>query len=86
MNVRPSTWSHCRSCGARIYWVVTEGGAAMPVDADPVPGGNVVIRRHGIRYVGHVLRRDESPPPGVERRMPHHATCPDGAAWKGAHR
>lgn len=28
-------YSHCKRCGAKIFWVVTESGKNMPVDYDP---------------------------------------------------
>lgn len=60
----------CRSCGARIYWVVTDAGRRMPVDCDaegttrpfvPVPG-------------------DGEPQDG--RGVSHFATCPQAAAHR----
>lgn len=35
--------SACRSCGADIVWAVTAAGKRMPVDAEPVPEGNVAL-------------------------------------------
>lgn len=36
--------SRCRSCGAPIVWAVTEAHRRrMPVDAEPVDGGNVLL-------------------------------------------
>lgn len=38
----------CRHCGARIRWVVTaKRGKPMPLDAEPSPEGNVVLRADG---------------------------------------
>lgn len=36
-------------CRARVVWAVTERGAKTMVDADPAPGGNILL-------VGTVLR------------------------------
>ena len=33
----------CKSCPAQVIWAVTERGKAMPVDAEPGPGGNVQL-------------------------------------------
>jgi hypothetical protein len=33
----------CRSCKAPVTWVRTEGGNSMPVDAEPVDSGNIVL-------------------------------------------
>lgn len=35
--------ARCSTCGAEIVWCRTERGKAMPVDADPVPDGNIEI-------------------------------------------
>jgi hypothetical protein len=35
--------STCRSCGAAIVWAQTAVGKRMPVDAEPVDGGNLVL-------------------------------------------
>jgi len=43
--------ARCKSCGAAIRWAQTENGRAIPLDADPVAGGNIelttVTNRHG---------------------------------------
>ena len=74
----------CSTCGAPIRWAHTVNGKAMPVDAEPVPDGNVV-------YTGRPVTNDqcrtapgvrvESQPPmfddGEPRYTSHFATCPD---------
>lgn len=35
----------CRSCGAQIIWAVTASGSKMPVDAEPVENGNLILRK-----------------------------------------
>jgi hypothetical protein len=71
----------CRSCGARIRWAVTAKGKRMPVDADPADGGNVELVEQGgdLRAVVHA----QPPLDAGPLHWPHHATCPDGASWKG---
>lgn len=45
----------CRSCQARIFWAKSaKSGAAMPIDADPIEGGNIRI----INGEAHVLSGD----------------------------
>ena len=60
----------CRSCGADVRLVRTAGGKTMPIDATPVPDGNVVLRR-GIATV------TTSPPPGEDTYVSHFTTCPN---------
>lgn len=74
----------CRTCKAVVVWVTTEKGEAMPVDADPVRGGNIRLEGSAARptavYVQPLLETDE------QRAAPHYvshfATCPDKAAWR----
>ncbi len=74
----------CKSCGAPIFWARTEAGRAMPVDAEPVADGRVILSdRHGT-VIARVLRRDEEPPPGAILRRPHHSTCPHRDDWHNA--
>lgn len=75
---------HCKSCGGPIYWGRTEAGRSMPVDAEPVPDGNVLLSdRHGT-VVARVLRRGEEPPVGAKLRRAHHSTCPHADDWRAA--
>ena len=33
----------CRSCKSPVLWVVTSAGESMPLDPDPVDGGNIIL-------------------------------------------
>ena len=67
----------CRSCQAPVKWVTTEAGRAMPLDAEPDPGGNVEI------VAGNQARvHRQTPMVGGPFYMPHHATCPQGREWR----
>jgi hypothetical protein len=80
--------SVCRSCGAPIEWAVTENRRRMPVDAEPVVDGNILLEHRG--YVGdppiaRIVDADEradlqrlSPEPLV-LFVSHFATCPNAA-------
>jgi hypothetical protein len=70
--------SQCRSCSAEIRWVFTAMGGRIPLDAEPVADGNIVLRGH----TAHVIKADTVVPPGEPRYMPHHATCPDAKRWR----
>lgn len=70
--------SQCRSCSAPIIWIKTSAtGKPMPLDRDPVPDGNVVIR-DGLAVV---LTAEESPDT-TRRFLSHFSTCPDGKAHR----
>lgn len=69
--------STCRVCPAEILWAETVNGRAIPVDADPVEGGNVRITpRRGAAPLAEVLGplERELEPAGT-LHYPHHATC-----------
>ena len=59
--------AECRSCGVAILWVRTQRGHLMPVDREPVRGGNLHIERGIAQVVA---------PSGALRHVSHYATCP----------
>lgn len=74
----------CRSCGASIVWATTHKGRPMPVDADPVEGGNVRLRRDGEKVIAEypgkehpALFEDDAP-----RYVSHFSTCPEAEEWR----
>ena len=72
--------SACRSCGAAVRWEVTAGGRRMPLDAEPVPDGNVVVvdgQARVLTSAGAELLTLDTP-----RFVSHFATCPQSGAWR----
>ena len=68
--------SSCSSCGAPIVWAVTPSGHRMPLDADPVPAGNLV-------FDGELARHAElDDDPAGARWVSHFATCPESDQWR----
>ncbi len=67
--------TRCSSCGAQIEWAVTERGAPMPVDAKPVPDGNILLshRRGGEPPVAVYQRPDDI----AKLRAQHAHRAPD---------
>jgi hypothetical protein len=66
----------CRSCNAPIRWAQTEVGRAIPLDAEPVQGGNIELttttNRHGaVVQVARIVEGGEW--------QSHFATCPNAA-------
>lgn len=83
------TGSACRSCGAAIRWTRSTTGSLMPLDAEPVDGGNVLLtgRRVESKQGGLIDEcRVEAGPPmfddGTPRYLAHFATCPHAADWR----
>lgn len=78
--------SQCESCGARILWARTGSDKLMPVDAEPVPDGNVEIdesptdvpdfRRAKVWGTAHRW------PDGMPRYRAHFVTCPQASSWR----
>ncbi len=83
----------CRSCGADIIWAVTSTGSRMPVDAQPVDGGNVLLTERGAPVSGNPplatvvgkqaqpnLFGDDGP-----RYVSHFSTCPNADSHRRSH-
>lgn len=76
----------CSSCSAEIEWCVTQNGATMPVDPEPVADGNVVHTGDYGRIGGQdhgrpaaevrVLKKGEVVEPHITRHVAHFVTCP----------
>ena len=69
----------CRSCKAPIRWAVTERGYAIPLDLEPVDGGN--IRLAGARAKGGtpravIVAEDRRAEFAGELYISHFASCP----------
>lgn len=76
----------CRSCGAQVIWCETAGGRAMPVDAVPVPGGNIAIGTRPLqRGPGRPLVSTVAKELAFGRRdlrKSHFATCAQASKWR----
>jgi hypothetical protein len=83
----------CRSCGAAIEWAVTERGKRMPVDAEPVEDGTILLSHKvmGEPPVATVQSkaqieqaRSEAAHLGQPHRLfkSHFATCPQSNRWR----
>lgn len=86
-SLRESNRSQCRSCAAPILWTVTQkSGKKMPVDLDPVEGGNFLLVDD--EDEGHILavhksrEADYSESSDGFRYESHYATCPQAAGWR----
>ena len=79
--------NECRSCHASIVWCVSEKGNFMPIDKDPVVGGNIRMIHNPIpnaRVQPDIDLFDEHDD-GM-RYLPHHMTCPDADEWRNVTR
>lgn len=69
----------CLSCGARIFFARTEKGKSMPLDAEPVPDGNIVLRDGVVNYL---TGPEMDMPTDRPRYKSHYATCPQAGQWR----
>lgn len=72
--------SRCKSCRAEIIWTKdVNTGRNVPVDADPVPNGNILVDG----YESYVIARSELDQHESEpRHLNHFATCPNADRWR----
>lgn len=77
----------CRSCGAPIRWTKTPQGRSMPLDIDPHPDGNVLVRAGDgtSDAIATVLPKDAVERLRAEGRTPlfraHFSSCPEAKSW-----
>jgi hypothetical protein len=73
----------CGSCDAPITWAMLPSGKLMPLDATPVPDGNIAARRldNGDLHA-RVLKNGDELADGERRGTSHFATCPNAAAHR----
>jgi len=65
----PHVVKACRSCGAKLIWLYTAKGKAVPVDAESVAVGYT-----DIPFAPYL--------PSIEGHRSHFASCPDAARWR----
>ena len=78
--------SKCRSCGSPIVWGTTVAtGKRMPVDAEPVVGGNVVMTTGVdgpellvVKEPERLRRLDE----GEKLWISHFSSCQQARSWR----
>ena len=85
----------CKSCGAAVEWATTEKGKRMPVDAEPVEGGNILLSHRKVGQPPVALyqsaeqiaklaaEHERSPQEGPLRLyVSHFSTCPQAPGWR----
>lgn len=79
---------NCSDCRKPIMWPWTTNGERMPVDADPVPNGNVIVypdpgnhRRLLADVIDKGLRRAGMAADGWKFRQHHRLSCPHADRW-----
>lgn len=79
----------CHSCAAPILWASIGDGKRMPLDAEPVIGGNVRLippdggRANALAVITPAGQRDLfDPADDGTRYVSHFVTCPDADEWR----
>jgi hypothetical protein len=76
---RAGVWTvsaFCRSCGEEVVWTKTAKGKNMPVDAQPVEDGNLILSRGEDGTLRSVyVRAGATDQAGEPRYTSHFATC-----------
>ena len=75
----------CSSCGATIRWARTSSGKAIPLDAEPDEGGNLLaVDREGVTLPADVARRVIGEGRGrvVVARRGHRSMDPELPHWR----
>jgi hypothetical protein len=72
--------SQCRSCGAPIFWAVTERGAKIPMNPAPTEQGFVITAP---KKGGPPLAENRFAQLGEHYYTSHFATCRDAKQWSG---
>jgi len=63
-----------------VQWAITEKGKRMPVDLEPVDGGNIILRDRGAHL--DPLAQYVTPDPNLKRYISHFVTCPQSGQWR----
>jgi hypothetical protein len=66
--------SACSSCKARVLWAKTTTGKDIPLNPDPVIGGNLELQDGVVRYV--------KPSGTVALYTSHFSNCPNADAHR----
>ena len=85
---RPVTQpTKCRSCGAAVLWAMTRNAKRMPIDAQPVPEGNMVLTLKAGPPQALLVEKfyaDKHTEPGRNRYTSHFSTCPNAQEHRRA--
>lgn len=74
----------CRSCRAQIIWAETEKGRRMPLDAQPVMGGNIFLQRrpHQEPLAIYKTAEERAQMQSSEFFVSHFVTCLQSQKWR----
>lgn len=82
MNKQKAT--PCKSCGAKVVWVMTEAGKKMPIDPDPSEFGNIYFQKDGTVLVLTKYSAEGQRRLGKDLFLSHFVTCPNASSHRKA--
>lgn len=73
----------CRSCSKLVLWCIWASGKRMPVDAEAVDHGDIVLTLRGGEY-GELVASKLVPElhQGRRRFVSHFSTCKQAGTWR----
>lgn len=79
----------CKSCGAPIMWAETAKGHRIPIDPEPVLGGNILLSHRDVEpslpplatVFAHAFENSDEP-----TYKSHFATCPNASSHRRRNR
>lgn len=80
MPLRDHNATPCRNCGAPILWRRTNSESLIPLDAEPVPAGNIAIDSVRALVYGPA-DAEEARERGVPLHQHHRLSCPHADQW-----
>lgn len=84
MTSFPTEECRAAECRRPIIWTVTSAGKSMPVDAEPVPDGTILVEEALGQLRSRVLSGPEREWSWVQGRKhtSHFATCPAASTFR----
>lgn len=79
LGFEENTVSRCKSCGALIRWAKTESGKNIPLNPEPVLGGNIALTPAGEAVVLNTETVEQERAAGRPCYVSHFADCPAAA-------
>lgn len=76
------TKSQCRSCSRYIIWAKTKDDKPIPIDPDPVLGGNIELENRGRMKPPLATFPIKVDNMTAKRYVSHFATCPEAKKWR----
>jgi hypothetical protein len=75
----------CKGCPAQIVWALDRTGRRVPLDAEPLVGGNLYVTGHASDGTPNIRKLLPHQTFGRRLYQSHFATCPAAGAFRYRH-